>query len=149
MKRLFLYIIGIGLLMAGCDKENSDNGELDGFWQMTEITEAPGGFCATMGSTDMRQSGITWSFQGHLLELRDVTDHQKDIMMSFEHKGGELRVYNPYFVERDSGDIKITDANPLIPYGISKTDETFQVVELSSSEMVLSSTNCSLRFRKY
>ena len=146
MKRLFLYIIGIGLLMAGCDKESSDNGDLDGFWQMTEKMD---GFCGTMGGADMRQSGLTWAFQGHILELRDVTDHQKDIMMSFEHKGGELRVYNPYFVERDSGDIKITDATPLIPYGISQPDDTFQVVELSSSEMVLSSTNCSLRFRKY
>ena len=75
--------------MAGCDKESSDNGDLDGFWQMTEKMD---GFCGTMGGADMRQSGLTWAFQGHILELRDVTDHQKDIMMSFEHKGGELRV---------------------------------------------------------
>ena len=147
MKRFSLYIIiGVALLFAGCNKDNQDNGHLEGFWQMTEMHAA---YFSSMEGKDMRESGLTWSFQGKLLELRDATGLQQDIVMSFEHKGGELRVYNPYFVERDSGDIKITDATPLIPYGISQTDETFQVVELSSSEMVLSSTNCSLRFRKY
>ena len=69
--------------------------------------------------------------------------------MSFEHKGDELRVYNPYYVERDSGDIKVTNATDLIPYGISNTDDTFQVLELSSDKMVLSNPMFMLSFRKY
>ena len=133
MKRFSLYIIiGVALLFASCNKDNQDNGHLEGFWLMTE-----------------KQSGLTWSFQSKLLELRDVTDQHKDIVMSFEHKGGELRVYDPYFVERDSGDIRVTDEKFLIPYGISKTDETFQVIELSSSEMILGGTSGQIKFRKY
>ena len=69
--------------------------------------------------------------------------------MSFEHKGGKLRVYNPYFVERDSDDIQITDATPLKSYGISQTDDTFEVVELSSEKMILSDQIFTITFRKY
>ena len=147
MKRLSIYIIiGVVLLFAGCDKENSDNGNLEGFWQMTEMYAV---YSSSLPGTDMRQSGLTWSFQGKLLELRDVNDRQKDIVMSFEHKDGKLRVYNPYFVERDSDDIQITDASPLRPYGISQTDDTFEVVELSSNQMILKDLIFTLTFRKY
>ena len=35
MKRILIYIIiGMGLLTA-CKSESSNNGDLDGFWQMT------------------------------------------------------------------------------------------------------------------
>ena len=147
MKRFYIYIIiGIGLLFAGCDKDNQDNGNLEGFWQITQMYAV---YSSSLPGTDMRQSGLTWSFQGKLLELRDVTDHQKDIVMSFEHKGGKLRVYNPYFVERDSDDIQITDASPLKSYGISQTDDTFEVVELSSDKMILSDQIFTITFRKY
>lgn len=147
MKRFSLYIIiGVALLFAGCNKDNQDNGHLEGFWQMTEMHAA---YFSSMEGKDMRESGLTWSFQGKLLELRDATGHQQDIVMSFEHKGSELRVYNPYFVERDSGDIKVTNAIDLLPYGISNTDDTFQVLELSSDKMVLSNPMFMLSFRKY
>ena len=147
MKRFYIYIIiGIGLLFAGCDKDNQDNGNLEGFWQITQMYAV---YSSSLPGTDMRQSGLTWSFQGKLLELRDVTDHQKDIVMSFEHKGGKLRVYNPYFVERDSDDIQITDATPLKSYGISQTDDTFEVVELSGEKMILSDQIFTITFRKY
>ena len=54
MKRILIYIIiGMGLLTA-CKSESSNNGDLDGFWQMTG------------------RPGLTWSFQGKILEFRDV-----------------------------------------------------------------------------
>ena len=145
MKRFFIYIIGIGLLVTACDMESSDNGHLDGFWQMTSKTDQ----YAKSGAVDMRDSGITWAFQGKLLELRDVSYHQKDIVMSFEHSGGLLKADRPYFVERDSDDIRITDVTFLIPYGISQTEEQFKVLELTSSEMILESERFLLKFCKY
>ena len=60
MKKLYIYIIGVMLLMVGCDVESSDNGNLDGFWQMTTKTDK----YAKCGAVDMRDSGLTWSFQG-------------------------------------------------------------------------------------
>ena len=146
MKRLYIYIIGVVLLMTGCDVETSDNGDLDGFWRMSSMTSV---YSSTLPGVDMRQSGFTWSFQGRMLELRDVNDRQKDIVMSFQHEGETLRVYDPYFVERDSGDIRIEDVSYLIPYGINHTDDSFTVRELSSDRMVLSNILVTLEFRKY
>ncbi len=146
MKRLYIYIIGVVLLMTGCDVETSDNGDLDGFWRMSSMTSV---YSSTLPGVDMRQSGLTWSFQGRMLELRDVNDRQKDIVMSFQHEGETLRVYDPYFVERDSGDIRIEDVSYLIPYGINHTDDSFTVRELSSDRMVLSNILVTLEFRKY
>jgi len=145
MKKLYIYIIGVMLLMVGCDVESSDNGNLDGFWQMTTKTDK----YAKCGAVDMRDSGLTWSFQGKLLELRDVNDRQKDIVLSFDHAGNTLRVYNPYIVERDSDDIKISDPMMLLPYGVFNTDEKYDVVELKSDKMVLESERFLLKFRKY
>ena len=146
MKRLYIYIIGVVLLMTGCDVETSDNGNLDGFWRMSSMTSV---YSSTLPGVDMRQSGLTWSFQGRMLELRDVNDRQKDIVMSFQHEGETLRVYDPYFVERDSGDIRLEDVSYLIPYGINHTDDSFTVRELSSDRMVLSNILVTLEFRKY
>ena len=146
MKRLYIYIIGVVLLMTGCDVETSDNGDLDGFWRMSSMTSV---YSSTLPGVDMRQSGLTWSFQGRMLELRDVNDRQKDIVMSFQHEGETLRVYDPYFVERDSGDIRIEDVSYLIPYGINHTDDSFTVRELCSDRMVLSNILVTLEFRKY
>ena len=146
MKRIFLYIIGIGLLMAGCDKESSDNGDLDGFWQMTEKMD---GFCGTMGGADMRQSGLTWAFQGHILELRDVNKVHQDIVMSFTREGNKLKLSAPYRVDRDLDDVALEDADLLVPYGISSTSAEFTIVKLTSSHMVLDDANNTLEFRKY
>ena len=145
MKKLYIYIIGVMLLMVGCDVESSDNGNLDGFWQMTSKTDK----YAKCGAVDMRDSGLTWSFQGKLLELRDVNDRQKDIVLSFEHDGNTLRVYNPYIVERDSDDIKVSDPMLLLPYGIFSLDEKCNVVELKNDKMVLENERFLLKFRKY
>lgn len=120
------------LLMAGCDTEISDNGHLDGFWVMQE------------------RQGITWSFQGDILELRDTKGEAQDIVMSFRHAGDLLTVSEPYFVERDSGDIRIETTAPLVPYGITGLEEQFKVIKLTGDRMTLEGENNSrLNFRKY
>jgi len=147
MKKIYLYIIiGMGLLLTACDMESSDNGNLDGFWQMTSKTDQ----YAKCGAVDMRDSGITWAFQGKLLELRDVKKVHQDILGSFEHQGGMLSVSRFYLVDRDKGDILIDDAiSYLVPYGVGQVQEKFKVVELNSSEMILESERFLLKFRKY
>lgn len=147
MRKFYLYIIiGIGLLLTACDMESSDNGNLDGFWQMTSKTD----HYAKIGAVDMRDSGITWAFQGKLLELRDVKKVNQDILGNFEHQGGTLSVSHFYLVDRDRGDILIDDAIfYLVPYGVGHVQEKFKVVELNSSEMILESERFLLKFRKY
>lgn len=130
MKRL-LYIIGVTLLLTSCDKEDSANGHLDGFWQMTS------------------SPGITWAFQGHILELRDVKKVHQDIVMSFTREGDKLKLSDPYRVDRDSDDVALKDADMLIPYGISDTSTEFRISELTSSRMVLDNNTTHLEFRKF
>ena len=137
----FYIIIGIALLLSGCDKDsNPDNGHLEGFWQMTSAVS------------------LTWSFQGHILELRDVNNGHQDIVASFEHNGDELKLSKFYFVDRDEGDRLIEDteenvATYLMPYGInSASEQLYYIEELTSNKMVLLGKDryaIRLEFRKY
>ena len=131
MKRFLYIIIGLTLLFTSCDKEDSSNGHLDGFWQMTS------------------SPGITWAFQGHILELRDVKKVHQDIVMSFTREGDKLKLSDPYRVDRDSDDVALKDADMLIPYGISNTSTEFRISELTSSRMVLDNNTTHLEFRKF
>jgi hypothetical protein len=156
MKRFSLYIIiGVALLLSGCNKDNPDNGHLEGFWQMTSAMNM---LSSSMAGSDMRDSGITWSFQGYILELRDVKKVNQDIVASFEHNGDELKLSKFYFVDRDEGDRLIEDteenvATYLMPYGInSASEQLYYIEELSSNKMVLLSKDryaIRLEFRKY
>ena len=131
MKRLLYIIIGVTLLLTSCDKEDSANGHLDGFWQMSS------------------SPGITWAFQGHILELRDVKKVHQDIVMSFTREGDKLKLSDPYRVDRDSDDVALKDADMLIPYGIGNTSSEFRISELTSSRMVLDNNTTHLEFRKF
>ena len=131
MKRLLYIIIGVTLLLTSCDKEDSANGHLDGFWQMSS------------------SPGITWAFQGHILELRDVKKVHQDIVMSFTREGDKLKLSDPYREDRDSDDVALKDADMLIPYGISNTSTEFRISELTSSRMVLDNNTTHLEFRKF
>jgi hypothetical protein len=134
MKRVLLYIIiGMGLLTA-CSSESSNNGDLDGFWQLTG------------------RPGITWSFQGKILEFRDVNQVHHDLMAKFRHEGNLLIVYDFRLVDRDAGDLPVTEseAADLRAYGISNLEEEqFQIRQLTSDDMHLESSSESLHFRKY
>lgn len=133
------------MLMTSCDKETSDNGNLDGLWQMTQMQDKT----TDVAKSDMRSSGITWAFQGHILELRDLKKGNQDIIMSFNHDGNKLKVFAPYRVDRDSDDIVINDVTLLLPYGIGNTTAEYNVTELSGSCMILDDDVWHLEFRKY
>ena len=134
MKRILFYlIIGIGLLTS-CSSESSDNGDLDGFWVLTG------------------RSGLTWSFQGKILEFRDVNQVHHDLMAKFRHEGNLLIVYDLRVVDRDAGDPLVTESEmeDLRAYGINDlVEEQFQIRQLTSDDMHLESDDESLHFRKY
>lgn len=134
MKRVLFYmIIGMGLLTS-CSSESSNNGDLDGFWLMTG------------------RPGLTWSFQGKILEFRDVNQVHHDLMAKFRHEGNLLIVYDLRVVDRDAGDPLVTESEmeDLRAYGISNLEEEqFQIKQLNSDDMHLESSSESLYFRKY
>lgn len=138
-----VYIIGV-VLLAACSKvETSDNGHLDGFWHLRSIDTLQTG-----GRADLAENGLTWAFQGEIMEVRDVKKVHQDLILHFQHSEGQLRLSEPYLVDRDHGDVALEDAELLRPYGIQGLSETFRVVELSSGSMVLESPVLRLHFRK-
>ena len=143
MRRFFLYII-IGIGLTACDVEFSDNGDLDGFWQLCSIDTLETG-----RTGDVRDKGLTWAFEGKLLEVRDVQKVHQDIILSFSHGNGTLQIFSPYLVYREEGDLKIEDIDFMRPYGINQLEESFRVLELNSDRMVLESEVVRLSFRKY
>ena len=134
MKRILFYIIiGIGLLTS-CNAESSDNGDLDGFWVLSG------------------RSGLTWSFQGKILEFRDVNRVHPDLMAKFRHEGDLLIVYDLRVLDRDAGDQPVTESEreDLRAYGINDlVEEQFLIRQLTSDDMHLESDSESLHFRKY
>ncbi len=124
------------------DIDFSVNGALDGFWQLTSVDTV-----ATSGKREMRETGVFWSVQKDLLEVKQVGFY--GILFKFEYNNDFLTLSNPYVNDRDSFDIKVEDVSVVQPMGINKLEEQFVVIELNSDKMILQSDMLRLHFRKY
>lgn len=142
MKHLSLYVIGVVLFLTSCELHRSTDG-LDGFWQLCTVDTL-----ATGGTTDMRESQQTWCVQGSILEVRDMKMGQ-DFIFSFNHTIGHLTLFAPYISKREEGDIPITDPTIMNPWGIYHLEEHFDILENSSTRLVLRSDRLQLTFRSY
>ena len=137
MKKIgsFIAAMMIITLLYSCDIQGSDNGALDGFWQLTEMTVWEDG--VQTGPTDMRESGIYWGVQGDLLRIGST-------YFDFEHNGNTLRLWNPF-----RGNTYVEDAEELKSYGLYSLEENFTVEQLTGSEMTLRTEIVRLKLRKY
>ena len=142
MKKFILYITGC-LLLTSCGIEFSDNGKLDGFWQLMSADTL-----TNQRTSDLKTSGRTWAFQGRLLEMRDTKGVYSDVYFNFIHRGDSLLLDAPYRSERDSDDLKVTDIREVSPYGVNGLNEGFAVESLSNDKMILRSKTLRLRLRK-
>ncbi|WP_027455829.1 lipocalin-like domain-containing protein [Xylanibacter brevis] len=146
MKR-YTWLIALGtlLLLTACDWETSDNGNLDGFWQMTDVDTL-----ATGGHENVKEQALTWSFQGRILEVRQATHKGTPIyIFKFSHEGDVLKTFNPYLNNRDMEDPLVEDVKDIEPFGFSALSQQFQVLKLTSSRLILQSPTLRLTFRKY
>lgn len=146
MKR-YTWLIALGtlLLLTACDWETSDNGNLDGFWQMTDVDTL-----ATGGHENVKEQALTWSFQGRIMEVRQATHKGTPIyIFKFSHEGDILKTYNPYLNDRDKEDPIVEDVTDINPFGFTALSQQFQVLQLSATRLVLQSNTLRLTFRKY
>lgn len=138
MKRL-LYLFVMCIALGACEFHSSENGDLDGFWQMTQIDTLE-----TSSETDVREDLLFYSFYVHLMtaETPSYTAYFR-----FEKSGDSLILYSP----TDGGrtDNAITDVSKLQPMGINRLREGFLIEGLSGSKMILKSQELRLHFRKY
>lgn len=142
MKKI-TFLFAAFLLLTSCEIEFSNNGKLDGFWQLIAVDTL-----ATQHTSDLKTSGRTWAFQGRLLEMRDTKGGYSDLYFSFEHRGDSLFLDSPYLSDRDVDDIKITDVNIVRPYGVNDLKEGFEIESLSNNKLILRSKTLRLMLRK-
>ena len=142
MKKI-TFLFAAFLLLTSCEIEFSNNGKLDGFWQLIAVDTL-----ATQHTSDLKTSGRTWAFQGRLLEMRDTKGGYSDLYFSFEHRGDSLFLDSPYLSDRDVDDIKITDVNIVRPYGVNGLKEGFEIESLSNNKLILRSKTLRLTLRK-
>nr|WP_315553638.1 lipocalin-like domain-containing protein [Segatella oris] len=143
MKKI-TFLFAALLLLTSCEIEFSNNGKLDGFWQLIAVDTL-----ATQHTSDLKTSGRTWAFQGRLLEMRDTKGGYSDLYFSFEHRGDSLFLDSPYLSDRDVDDIKITDVNIVRPYGVNGLKEGFEIESLSNNKLILRSKTLRLLFKKH
>ena len=141
MRKTIIAMLSLAaVLCVSCEIETSGNGSLDGFWQLSQVDTIGG------SSADMRAKGVFWAVQTDLLEARSAS---ADVFFRFSYTGDSLFLSDPYMNNRDSSDIKVTDASQLTSLGINSLDERFRVVTLDGGTMVLRSDVLLLSFRKY
>ena len=131
-------------LFTSCDLETSDNGKLDGNWQLRQIdTLSTGGVC------DMTYSYIYWGIENKLLQVRDIDNNNLRILFRFDKQGDHLTIHSPHQVITKDELKPLEDAELLTPLGIIETEDTFIVETLSSGNMTLKNERFRLHFRKY
>ena len=131
--------------LSACEIETHDNDKLDGFWHLERVdTIATGGVC------DMSKEFVYWSVQSMFVEVSERSKVNNDkYFFSFSHRDGKLSLFDARLSDRSNGDPEVEDPIILQPYGISKLNETFEVMQLTGSKMQLKSESLLLVFRKF
>lgn len=130
-------------VLLSCELETSNNGDLDGFWQLKSIDSLSIGT-----STDMKSQQVFWSVQCDLLQATKIGQID-EILFRFQNTGDSLLLSSPYIKDRETDDTQITDVSMLQPMGINSLEEHFKIIELNGSTMTLESPTLRLYFRKY
>ncbi len=142
--RNILYTIAICLfLTTSCTFDVSDNGDLDGYWQLSAVDTLSNQKCV-----NMRDSGIFWAVQFEKLVTSSVNP-VSEVIFDFKQTPDSLTLSNPYVLYRDSSDIKITNTDRLRKYGVNNLEERFRIVRLDDSRMILETELLRLNFRRY
>ncbi|MGN0282914.1 MAG: lipocalin-like domain-containing protein [Prevotella sp.] len=142
--RKFAYMCFAGLLLMACEISSSNNGDFDGFWQMTSVDTL-----LSVGSRDTRDDLIFWAVQKDLLEMKDTKGHVSKVFFRFSHETDRLIISNPIIDLRDSSDKVLSDTTILYYYGVHRVPDTLAIETLNSSKMTLRTSYFRLHFRKY
>lgn len=147
MKKMIitLCLAFIVMILSSCGDflETSDNGKLDGLWQLTRIDTL-----GTGGSLDVTSDRKYLAVQAGFLEVRDA-DMAERYMFRFSYDGDQLVLSDARLNDRSLGDPEVADVGVLMPYGINRLSVTFKVEKLTGSRLVLVSSTLRLIYRKF
>ena len=144
IRYLLLSMVALFSLSA-CEIETHDNDKLDGFWHLEKVdTVATGGVC------DMSKEFVFWSVQSMFVEVSERSQVGKNkYIFSFSHRDGKLSLFDARLSDRGNNDPEVKDPTVLQLYGISKLNDTFEVLQLTGKKMRLKSETLCLTFRKF
>ena len=146
MRKTFLFTI-ITVIVAvfhACDNvEFSTDGNLYGYWHLVAVDTL-----GTQQTSDMSRQRIFWSVESRLVGMCDRDGVHPEIICEFERVGDTLVFHNPYYSNRNEGDILIDDVQVLAPYGLSSMQPKLFVEKLSSGKLILLTPQLRLKFKK-
>lgn len=146
MKRTFLLFAACLVMATSCGDliETSDNGNLDGYWQLAQVDTLQSGV-----SADMTDSKVFWAVQGKFLDIIDTHQANYGYMFRFQHTADSLLLSDARINNREMSDSLLTHVSPLRPLGVNSLVEHFLVEQLTGSRMVLRGKIIRLHFRKF
>ena len=155
MKKILFTVLAVAaFVFSACSNfEASNNGNLDGFWQLTTVDTL-----TTGRSADVSHYMIFWSVQGGLIELSDrrepgeMVEINPSIIFRFERKDNMLTLLGepkPRLSNRVSGDREVADRMQCGYYGLSNEGDSLNILQLEEQKMVLQSQFFRMYFRKY
>ena len=154
MKRLFLFLSIISVLLASCDKTPA-NGDLDGKWllkqRFVKETATDGAYSRLAeGPADTK---IYWSFQLQLLSITSGSlahnGQTGETVARFVREGNRLSVTQTYVHFRDRDELISDPSTTLLEVvGIRSNASDFRIALLNSSRLTLCSQLDSLVFVK-
>ena len=155
MKKLLSILIGFitATLIFSCDKM-TDNGKLDGQWQLMSIhlknQPSDSDYAQTISK---KEEGIYWRFQLDLLMIHTVGNlngYTHKTTARFNNNGKQLDITQTY-INYFNKDSLLTDPNTRIlsPIGIDGNAEKFNIDKLDKKRMILSTPVKQLVFRKF
>ena len=145
--RKILYLLALGMMAVSCELETSGNGNLDGYWQMSQVDTLETG-----GIADTRESLIYWGVQGNLIQIRYSENYVylgEGLLFRFDNKKSMLTLSSPVIHHLYETDEPVDDVEILKPYGIYHLEEKFSIELLDEDSMVLTNDVLRLHFRRY
>ncbi len=131
-----IYALFVLIALMAC--HHSDNGDLDGMWQLTGRVELPSG-----EQTADKRSRIYWHVQMNLMKLEDK-NLDTFYLAHFRHTADSLLIEDVHQSPFDS----IVPLTKLAHYGV-EPDGKFRIETLDAERMVLRNEKRILTFRKY
>jgi hypothetical protein len=150
MKRLIytLTLIYVIFGFSSCELETSDNGGLDGNWQLLSIDTLNTG-----GTNNMKDKQIFYAVQFHLINIyaRNVNNEYitPESFFHFSQTCDSLILYSTDITQNDTYAHKDSFLTGLRPLGINSLEEHFKIETLNSKSMVLKSKELRLHFRSF
>lgn len=152
MKTLLGFLFAMMACMACSDFHSSDNGPLDGFWQLAAVDTLPNG----PTGVDAKPTRVFWAVEGELLEMRDLRPNvgaNRNIFFRFQLANDKLILSHPIINNRSVSDSIPADGTLLRYYGLThlpqEPAETLMVEKLNNGAMILRAEKLRLHFRKY